>query len=435
MADLSAQMTNADWLVSIPGTVQQKKILLDCMSCHTLKRIVRSHYDANQFMQIIQTMAGFANNSIPVHYQRRVAQPSGSPERYRAIVEYLSTINLSARSRWNFRLRTMPRPTGRATRVVITTYKLPRPTIAPHDVHLDDKGRIWYSDFDEQFIGQLDPGTGAVTEYPVPLLKVGFPTGSLDMEPDQQGNFWLALMFQGGIGKFDVSTKKFQMWPIPPPWNNDATQQSMVMPWQAKVDGKVWTNDVARHAIVRLDVKSGQFQLFDPFKGVADRVSHSPYGLLADSHNNLFFLDFGSEEIGRIDARTGKPTLYPTPTPGSRPRLGMIDSQGRIWFAEYGANRMGMFDTRNGRYVEWDVPTPWFSPYDVAVDKNGELWSGGMATDRVLRLDPDSGEYVEYLLPGQTNIRKILLDNSTTPVSFWAGNNHGAAIIRLQPLR
>lgn len=28
----------------------------------------------------------------------------------------------------------------------------------------------------------------------------------------------------------------------------------------------------------------------------------------------------------------------------------------------------------------------------------------------------------------------FLLDDSTTPVTFWAGNNHGAAIVKLEPL-
>lgn len=35
-------------------------------------------------------------------------------------------------------------------------------------------------------------------------------------------------------------------------------------------------------------------------------------------------------------AKTGKATIYPTPTPNSRPRRGMMDSHGRLWFGEYG---------------------------------------------------------------------------------------------------
>ena len=45
---------------------------------------------------------------------------------------------------------------------------------------------------------------------------------------------------------------------------------------------------------------------------------------------------------------------------------------------------------------------------------------------------PDSS--VEYLLPRPTNIRRVFVDTSTKPVTFWAGNNHGAEIVRLEPL-
>jgi virginiamycin B lyase len=39
-------------------------------------------------------------------------------------------------------------------------------------------------------------------------------------------------------------------------------------------------------------------------------------------------------------------------------------------------------------------------------------------SDRVARLDPRTGQFVEYLLPRETNIRRVFVDNSTTPVTF-----------------
>src|SRR5262249_50885628 len=38
--NLSATLTNAEWLVSMPGTDEQKKFLLNCTGCHTLERIM-----------------------------------------------------------------------------------------------------------------------------------------------------------------------------------------------------------------------------------------------------------------------------------------------------------------------------------------------------------------------------------------------------------
>lgn len=50
------------------------------------------------------------------------------------------------------------------------------------------------------------------------------------------------------------------------------------------------------------------------------------------------------------------------------------------------------------------------------------------------RADVRSGASVDYLLPRTTNIRRVFVDNSTTPVTFWAGSNHGASIVKLELL-
>ncbi|MGZ3348961.1 MAG: Vgb family protein, partial [Xanthobacteraceae bacterium] len=108
--------------------------------------------------------------------------------------------------------------------------------------------------------------------------------------------------------------------------------------------------------------------------------------------------------------------------------------QNRLWFAEYAGNAIGMFDPKTEKIQEWVLPTPWGQPYDVVTDKNGEAWTGSMLSDRVSRLDPKTGEFVEYLLPKTTNIRRVFVDNSTSPVTFWVGSNHGASIVKVEPL-
>jgi virginiamycin B lyase len=430
--DLAAQLTNAEWLASFPGTDEQKRSLLECMSCHTLERIARSTHVANEWVSVLERMAGYANNTTPNRPQRRAVERKLAPERARTTAEYLARINLSA-GPWTYPLTTYARPTGRATRVVITEYALPRPSIAPHDVRVDRDG-VWYSDFGEQFLGRLDPATGRVTEYPIPELKPGFPTGALDMEIDQAGNFWLAMMFQSGLAEFDRQQQTFRMFPIPPELNSDTMQQSMVMPGHSDVDGKVWTNDVNRHAILRFDLASGHYDVIDPFRNVTSEHVHAPYGMMSDAENNLYFLDFGDQNIGRVDARTLRVTLYPTPTTYSRPRRGMLDAAGELWFAEFAANQIGMFETNAERFHEWPLPTAWTAPYDVAADDHGDVWAGSMASDRVVRFDRRSGAMTEYLLPQQTNIRRVFVDNSTTPVTVWIGNNHHASIVKLEPL-
>ena len=431
--DLAAQLTNTEWFISMPGTLEQKRPLIECMSCHTFERIVRSTYNAETFVPVLRRMAQYANNTTQAHIQHRIAEREVRDDLVRKLAAYLATVNLSSGPTWPYQLQMLPRPKGRATHVVITEYQLPRKTIAPHDVRTDDKGNLWYSNFVENFLGELDPKTGKNTDYAIPVLKPNSPTGTLDLEADADGNLWLAMMFQAGVAKFDMAAKTFQIFPVQAALNNDATQQSMVMPRSSNVDGKVWSNEVAKQSIMRLDLKTGQYELIDPFKFMSGRL-HAPYGMAADTQNNLYFMDFADENIGRIDAKTGEATIYPTPTPKSRPRRTMLDDKGRLWFTEFAANKLGMFDTKTESFREWDVPTPHTYPYDVFMDKNGGLWSGGMASDRVLRMDPQTGSTIEYLLPRPTNIRRVFVDNSTTPITFWAGNNHGAEILRVEPL-
>jgi virginiamycin B lyase len=439
--DISSQLTNTEWLMSMPGADDQKAGLINCVVCHTLERIVKSKHDVAEFVKVQQRMAGYTNSSFPLHPQKRPArwllQPRGEQleKAQQRFAEFLSTINLSSVAKWEFPLKTLARPTGRSTQMIVTEYDLPRKTIEPHDVIVDSLGVVWYSNFGEQNIGRLDPKTGKVTEIPVPALKEGFPTGNLSLRFDRDENIWIGLMNQGGIAKFDRKTEQFQTWKLPPEWNNDATQVNMVSPERDFADGKVWLENHGYTMILRMDVKSGGFEPFEPFKGAFEKgETHNIYDVVPDSRNNAYFTDFEHGQIGRIDAKTGKTTFYQTPTPNSRPRRAWMDAQDRFWFAEYRANRIGVFDTRTERFQEWEEPNPWSTPYDVVMDKSGWVWTGSVTNDRVLRLNPKSGESVEYLLPRSTNIRRVFVDNSTTPGALWVGSNHGASIVRLELL-
>jgi len=437
--DIAAQLTNAEWLASMPGTDAEKGQLLNCVGCHTLARPLNSKYSADDFLNIVlPRMQGYVNQSIPAHPQLRRAErlmEERGDQRvqvYRGAAEYLASINLSSRPTWNFEFKTLPRPTGAATRVIYTEYDLPRETIEPHDVIVDDRGMVWFSSFGEQNLGRLDPRDGKVTEFPIVEHKPGFPTGLLGLRSDPQGNLWFGNMYQATIAKFDPKTESFKFWPLEGEENIDAAQVNMVSPQSSAVDGKVWSQNNGFAGIHRLDVATGKIETFLPFKGVSG--PHNVYDVIPDSKNNVYFSDFRQRHIGRIDAKTGEIKLYETPTPNSAPRRGSMDAQDRLWFGEYHADRIGMFDTKTGQFREWQVTPKWSAPYDVTVDKNGEAWTGSMLSDRVTRLNPATGEEISYLLPRSTNIRRVFVDNSTTPVTFWAGNNHGASIVKVEPL-
>jgi streptogramin lyase len=435
--NLAAQLSDAEWVMSIPGTDAQKNFLTGCNGCHTLERLMRSNHTAAEWVQVFQRMGLYAPGSVPARPQMTVGGTQRDRTRGvdpKAIGEWLASINLSTSATFKYPLKTMARPKGRATRAIVTEYDLPRELAMPHDVIVDSDGMAWYSDFGDQFMGKLDPKTGKVTEFPIPVLKKGFPLGTLDLQLDKEENLWISLMYQGGIAKFDKKKQDFQVYPIPKEWQGNHTQQSMVSPSNSHVDGKVWTNNQDTHAIYRLDIATGQYENLGEFPIPGANRTINAYGIPSDKDNNLYLLEFGANNIGRIDAKTKEFKVFTTVTAGSRPRRGRFDAEGRLWFAEYGNNSIGMLDPASGKIQEWAVPIPWSAPYHVVPDKNGEVWAGSMWTDRVTRLDPKTSQFTDYLLPRETNIRRVFIDNSTTPVTFWTGSNHGASVLKLEPL-
>jgi streptogramin lyase/mono/diheme cytochrome c family protein len=437
--DLAAQLTNAEWMESLPGGAAQKQFLQNCTNCHSLHQPLFSTHTVDEFVDVQKRMSHYSAASSllipqPLVADRVTNQGEFMLETRKNAIQkqaaYLASVNLSKSETWNFPLKTFPRPTGAATRVVITEYDLPQPTRMPHDVIVAKDGTVWYDSFAEQILGKLDPKTGKTVEYTIPTLQPDGPKGSLALRSDAEGNLWIGMAFQRAVARFNPKTETFKVFAVPPGLNKDYTQTTEVEPTHAGVDGKVWVEDSGTYSIYRVDIANGKFEVFQPFPIPSPNL----YDISSDAQNNVYFTVFGRADIGRIDAKTGAVKIWPTPTPASQPRRGSLDATGKMWFGEFHGDKFGMFDPTSETFREWTPPTPWYFPYDVVADRNGDAWGGGMMADRVDRLDPKTGTFTEYLLPRPTNMRRSFVDDRTTKVSFWVGSNHGASIVRVEPM-
>jgi virginiamycin B lyase len=436
---LVPQLSNGEWLLSLPGPDKQKAFLTMCVGCHTLQRVLTSTHDAPEFQQVFLRMARYSPGSSPTHPQPLLPGPRGerpvvTGDAAKAAAEFLASVSLGNSEAMEYPLKTLPRPTGRSTKVVVTEYDLPRKNAMPHDVIVDRDGQVWYSDFGAQFVGVMDPKSGETKDIAVPVIRPEQPKGGLDIEFDPDGNIWLAMMYQAGISRIDRKTHEVTVYPFPKEWISTSAQASMVSPMHSNADGKVWTNNQEDNLNYRLDVATGRFENLGQAKTPGGKQIRA-YGMPTDHQNNLYQLEFGGHSIGRRDAKTLEVTIWPTSTALSRPRRGRVDEQNRLWFAQYGGNGIGMFDPKTDTMKEWKLPTPWSAPYDVVAIKNGaEVWTGSMLTDRVSRLDTATGQAVDYLLPRTTNIRRVFVDQSGERPVLWVGSNHGASIIKVEPL-
>jgi hypothetical protein len=149
--ETASQLSDVEWLMSMPGTPAQKQALRGCNHCHTLERIARSKFDPAAALATIERMSRYTPASFPHLIQpnspgRIGAGPSTPEARERLaanrqlLAEYISTINLSAAPTWAYELKTLPRPSGKATRVIYTEFDMPARTRQPHDVIIDSQG-------------------------------------------------------------------------------------------------------------------------------------------------------------------------------------------------------------------------------------------------------------------------------------------------------
>ena len=98
-------------------------------------------------------------------------------------------------------------------------------------------------------VKKIDPKTGKVTEFTIPTLRSQVPTGELALRPDEDGNLWIAMMYQGAVGKFDRKTEKFQTWVIP---SGGGVVRNMV----STPDGNLWLACSGVNGIAFVEVKN-----------------------------------------------------------------------------------------------------------------------------------------------------------------------------------
>jgi streptogramin lyase len=434
--NLSAQLSNAEWIMSAPGTEKQKEFLTHCVGCHNLQRPMNSKYTAEELPAVFNRMTQYSSGSTPIHFQllhvdgERVRERPPNPAIINA-AHYLASINLSTSDTHAYPYKTLPRPKGRATRVIYTEWDLLRKEAEPHDVVTTADGHAWYSDFGSAFVGELDPVTGKVTDYPLPVPKPKSPKGSLQIALAPDNTLWLAMMMQGALAKVDPKTKEITVYPFPKQTNS--TYASMVAPQHSDVDGKVWTGDQQHHSLYRLDVATGKYEDMGVATDAEGKQIYG-YGMPTDSKNNPFILQYQKTHIGYVDSKTNVAKIWMIPFGNTRPRRGRVDKQDRLWFGAYGSGGIGFFDPKTEKFIEYRPPTPWANPYDAEAANNGDVWAGSMLNDHVSRLNSETGEFVDYLMPRPTNIRRVFVDNKASVPTLWIGNNHGASIIKLEAL-
>ena len=446
--DLASQLSSLEWAMSVPGTPEQKdKVIyqtVSCAYCHAWERVVKSNHTADEFVDLITRMQKYYTDGSAVSRDNRGRGQIGPPDQVAAaeqnpkwgrepfgvpkkeLAEYLTTVNLSGgKTTWPYELKTLPRPKGKATRVIITQYDMPRPDTVAHDLDLDSAGTVWYTDESRMIFGKMNPKTGVFTEYALPPVPPGDLPGARDIQVDRDDNIWFPRRIANAavvLTKYNPKTEEVSTI------EGAGTQFMALGP-----EGKIWAG------WTRIDPKTMKVEATYGWEK-SPNIPPGPHRQYVDltvvnSKGNPYAPDIGGSYIIGIDAMTGQAKFWQVPTPRSSPRRGRMDAQDRFWFAEYTGDKVGMFDTRTEKFQEWPMLRKYTTPYAVsAPDRNGYVYATSNMSERLMRLDPKTGEIVEYQIPTEFDSKKITYDPTTSRLTLWMVNTRTARMMKVEPL-
>ena len=84
---------------------------------------------------------------------------------------------------------------------------------APNELALDAHGTIWFTEFNADALGSLDPHTGRMQHYPLSAKRSVQTLVPYGVTVDQKGMVWFTEMSGGRIGRLDpplhVATSRY----------------------------------------------------------------------------------------------------------------------------------------------------------------------------------------------------------------------------------
>jgi virginiamycin B lyase len=247
---------------------------------------------------------------------------------------------------------------------------------------IDRQGQVWFTEQLANYIGRFDPTTQTFTVYSLDAA-IGPRMAPQDLAFDASGRLWFTLL-GGRIGRLDPATGAIQSWAVPLPAGT-----SRAYPFSLAVTPEgVWFGYLSGGAVGRLDPATGATTLM-PLKHPQAAI----YAMAADATGHVWFTEMQPAILGMINAKTGTVTEIAVPKLAGDPSMlyGVVTtSDSAVWFASAGSNAVVRYQAETQSFRFYPLPTSQSIPFGLALGHDGSIWvSGDGATDNyVARMTP-----------------------------------------------
>jgi virginiamycin B lyase len=245
-------------------------------------------------------------------------------------------------------------------------------------------GSIWWTGMWASLLGRLDPETGDMQEYRLPLAARPH-----SIVPDALGNIWYTGNSNGTIGKLDPATGLITQYETEARDPHSAAFHP---------NGNLYFTAQGAGMLGRLDPETGELTEVPS--------EPRPYGIQVAANGTVWVAFNGANKIGALDPESMNIRYYDVPNEASRVRRLGLDSRGMVWFVNSTQGKIGRLNPANGEIQQWDSPSgPTSHPYALAVIDD-KVWynESGMRPDALVRFDPENESFQSWAIPSGVGI-------------------------------
>jgi streptogramin lyase len=303
-------------------------------------------------------------------------------------------------------------PLGVTGKTVMREIQLPQDSFVREVGLTPDSPYLWGADLQHNRLLRVDPETGEQKPYPIPYAG---PTGPHTIVDTPDGKFWVTMLEQGVVGRFDPKTEQWQLFDKFGKYEM-AHDIAPDYKFQAMPDpkGRYWFTLIGSNRMASLDPATGEITTVEAPKRPGEAAMHSSlYGAVITHDGKRVWFSQLSGGVGAVNTETGKVDVYLPMPQGAGPRRMAIDDQDVLYVPMFGTGELLVYDSKTDKELaRVAMPDPSNASYSAVWDPwRKVVWLGTSNANVIYKFKPTDRSFEVFPLPSAMGyLRMITFD-------------------------